>query len=228
MKRSLEKEIIDLEKLDEAATRKTYRLITHVNRFLGGTHVILHHLEKFSRNWPPGATIRILDVASGPADIDEAILKWAKKKSLRVSITAFDLSYEVLSMARTTPLSLVQGKNLEFPFPDNSFDYVLSSLFFHHLSDEDIVASLRAFDRLAKRGVIINDLRRSRAAYFGISFLALFTGDAIFQNDAPLSVLRGFKRDEAESFVSRAALPYIKYSPHYAFRFALAGEKHDA
>ena len=87
--RSTEKEIIDLRALTPEENLSTFRLIALINHFLGGTTVILNHLEKFSKKWPENQTIQILDLGTGISDIPEAILKWAEKKGVEVIIVAY-------------------------------------------------------------------------------------------------------------------------------------------
>jgi hypothetical protein len=45
------------------------------------------------------------------------------------------------------------------------------------------------------------------------------------RHDAPVSVAQAFTRGEAEAFVDRAGLHYLRYKRHAAHRFTLAGEK---
>ena len=228
--RSQEKEIMDLSPLTYEESVSVYKLIARVNQYLGGTGVILRHLRRFSREWKPGQTIRILDVGSGGADIPKAIALWFRKRKWPAQITTLDLNGEAVRMAKNQledypEITCVQGSCFELPFPENSFHYVISSMFFHHLSDAEAVLALKAFDQITSRGIIINDLVRSRRAFWGIKLFAAFTGNKIFQNDAPLSVLRGFVAKEADSLIERSGLSYLKFHRHFAHRFALAGEK---
>jgi ubiquinone/menaquinone biosynthesis C-methylase UbiE len=69
-------------------------------------------------------------------DGDPRILEIAKKKALKAaSGTTFDL-----------------GMSYELPYADKSFDRVLSSLFFHHLSHEDKGRTLKEVYRVLRSG----------------------------------------------------------------------------
>ena len=229
--RSIEKEIIDLRKLTPEETASVYPLIARVNRRLGGTRVILHYLEEFSRRWDHEKIIRILDVGTGVADIPAAILRWAKQKKIKIHITALDIDSENLTLAKhrldsITDISFVQASSMQLPFAEQSFDYVMASLFFHHLSDEEIIQNLKNFDHLAKQGIIINDLVRSPAAYAGFFLFSLAAGrNAIFRHDGLLSVKRSFRLAEARQYIEKAGLSYLKPQRHFAFRMAIAGQK---
>ena len=59
------------------------------------------------------------------------------------------------------------------------------------------VELLRKLRRIARRAVIVNDLRRHRVPWAFIATVAHVTRrDPMFRHDAPLSVLRGFTVDE--------------------------------
>ena len=82
----------------------------------------------------------------------------------------------------------------------------------------------------SKRGFFVNDLQRHPLAYHGIRVLtSLFSGSELVRNDAPLSVLRGFKRREWEALAkpSQDAHEGLKYTLTYewAFRWLLIGYK---
>jgi len=228
-RRSDEKEKMDLGQMSAREARDTYRLIHLVNRFLGGTRVILHHLRHFSRRWRPGQRVRILDVGAGNADIPRAVIDWARKKPYDVFLTALDNSLPAVRLmqkecAEYPEIFPLQGSVHNLPFSQKSFDYVISSMFFHHLNDSEIASTLQSFEGIASRGIIINDLLRHPLAYAGIYLLSRLTSDSFFRYDAPLSVLRGFSVAEAGALISKSGIPYLRFYRHTTFRLALAGE----
>ena len=241
-------EIMDTAGLDYETTAEVYGEIRKVNRFLGGRRAVLKHLRQFLSPGvilkEPKATegarsfaslrmttsVRILDVASGAGDIPAAIVRWARRKKIPVRVTVFDLNPHALCYARKNfgdypEIDFVRGDSFKLPFRDGSFDYVISSLFFHHLKEDEIIAALQSFDRIARRGIVVNDLVRSPAAYAGFLLFSSFSRSEIFRRDGALSVRRGFRRPEIEAMIRRSGLGYLKYYRHFAFRFAVAGEK---
>ena len=229
-KRSRQKEILDLETPPADEVFEAYRLIDRVNRFLGGTSGILYHFKSFARQWDKKKVIRILDIGSGSCDIPKTIVRWAKRKGYRVKVVGLDTSEAALAFAaenvKTLPeIALVRGSVFSLPFKQQSFDYAISSLFFHHLSDDQIPYVLKSLDELTQQGLVINDLLRRLRAYLWISFFSLWTKSRVFKTDAPLSVLRGFKRKEIEALIKKSGLHYLKFHYHFPHRFALAGEK---
>ena len=225
--RSSQNEIIDLRPLTPEENRSAFKRISWVNRFLGGTGVILHHLKRFSKNWNSGEVIRILDLGTGISDIPEAIIKWGNKKGFRIQIAALDLFHESLKSGRPNPgIFPVQASCFAPPFQNQTFDYVIASMFFHHLSDPEICEVLRQSSLMAKRGVIMNDLYRSFIPYIGFWLLTLFTGDPIFRNDGLISIQRGFRIQDLKDWISKTELSFLKPRCHiFSFRVALAGEK---
>jgi hypothetical protein len=99
-------------------------------------------------------------------------------------------------------------------------------MFFHHLGNEEIPPLLTRLNALAKRGLIINDLLRTWAAYLGIKTVCSFIQNRPFRYDAPLSVRRGFRENEINNFVKSCGFGHLQFYYHFACRFALAGEKH--
>lgn len=227
--RSAEKEIMDLQELPLEQTEHIYWLIARVNRFLGGSEAVLSHLRTFSRRWSK-SPIQILDVAAGGGDIAKAILDWSRKKRFKIEMTLLDISQNALEVAQARlreypEVRFVQGSVFDLPARLGVYDYAICSMFFHHLEDREIPLVLQTLDAVSSRGIIVNDLIRSKAAFYGIRLLSLFTSDPVFKNDAVLSVKKGFRKDEILRLVALSHVNYLKYAEHFAYRFTLAGEK---
>jgi len=61
--------------------------------------------------------------------------------------------------------------------------------------------------RVARRGIVINDLRRNRLAWLGAWLLSrLVTGNRYTRHDAPLSVRRAYTLAELTSLMAAAGL----------------------
>jgi hypothetical protein len=103
-------------------------------------------------------------------------------------------------------------------------DYVTATHFFHHLTDEEVVSILMEFDRVARRGIIVNDLLRSRRALAWIRLFTLFANPCV-KADGPLSVRRSFTLAEIKALAARSGLHWLKVRVHFGHRFTLAGER---
>ncbi len=201
-----------------------------MNRLLGGANAVLAHLKQFSKEWPGQTLIRILDIGAGGCDIPHAIIQWARKNEHRIEITCLDISEQALAFSKKQnrdfpEIKLVHADVFNLPFEIKTFDYVISSMFFHHLTDDEIVQVLKVSGLMAKRGIIINDLLRRKRAWAWIKLFSRFTSNRPFRNDGPLSVLRGFKKSEFERLIEKSGVVYLKYYEHFGHRFAAAGEK---
>jgi hypothetical protein len=74
----------------------------------------------------------------------------------------------------------------------------------------------------AALGFFINDLHRHAFAYYSIRALTrLFSKSYLVKNDAPLSVLRGFKKKEFISLLNQAGIPNYTIRWRWAFRWLI-------
>ena len=213
---------------DPALVRQSLRFLRRANRLLGYTRSTLGHLERFSRSWKAGERIRVIDFATGSADVPRAILRWADRRGWDVRVVGVDLHAETARQALAGEgdprLRIVRGDVLALPFADGSFDYATTSLFLHHLDDANAVRVLAAMSRVARRGIIAGDLLRRRRAYAWIKLFTLFA-NPIVKHDGPASVAQAFTPAEVLALRDRAGVGYATYHRHFAHRFVLAGEK---
>jgi ubiquinone/menaquinone biosynthesis C-methylase UbiE len=218
---------MDRPSVDPRGLRASLRFIRQINLLLGYNRATITHLARFARTWRAGQRIDILDVATGSADLPRAILRWGRRHGFNLRIVAVDRHPQTVCQARLLPeprLHIVQADALSLPFDAGSFDYVLSSMFLHHLDDERALLHLGSMDRLARRGILVADLLRHRRAYV---WTALFTafGPRMLRHDALLSVARSFTRPQIMRLRDRAQLHYTRYHRHFGHRFVLTGQK---
>ncbi|RPH51116.1 MAG: methyltransferase domain-containing protein [Planctomycetota bacterium] len=210
--RSTEPELLDLETPPPEEQERIAGYLAFVNRWLGGTAAVAHHL----RDVKEPATV--LDVAAGAADIPRDLAR----RFPHLTCIAFDLSEWMLRLGGGIPR--IRGDVRWFPFRDRSVDYVIATHFFHHLTDDQIVPVLREFDRVARRGIIVNDLCRNRRALFWIKLLTLGANRYV-KYDGPQSVRKAFTAEELEALARRAGLDWLRVRGHFAHRLTLAGER---
>jgi ubiquinone/menaquinone biosynthesis C-methylase UbiE len=97
---------------------------------------------------------RVLDLACGTGTL--AI--WVKEGVPGADVFGVDGDRQILSLAqrkahkRGVEIVFDHGFSTELPYDNSSFDRVLSSLFFHHLSREDKVRTAREVYRVLKPG----------------------------------------------------------------------------
>lgn len=229
--RNFRAELLDLDEAPFEEVKDSLNDVRRVNRYLSGYRVLLHHITPFLENHTESRPLSILDAATGSADQPIAVIRMARRLGKPVSITALDINEKMLKYsreagARFPELDFVQGDALSLPFADASFDVVINSLSLHHFSEENAVTMLKGFSRVAKRGVIINDLHRSRVAWAAIYLLTrLMTQNRLTRYDAPVSVMNAFLPSEMRSLAERAGWEQFEIHRHFPYRLALVETK---
>ncbi len=102
-------------------------------------------------------------------------------------------------------------------------DVVICSQLLHHFDDEKAAALLREMDRVARRCVIVSDLRRSWLAAAGIWLASwpLFF-HPVSRHDGVVSVLRGYTVPELRMLVRSATGRDATTRTRAGFRIASA------
>jgi hypothetical protein len=203
--------------------------LRRINRYLGGQRALARHLfpmiEALGRQ-----RVRVLDVGTGSADIPAMVVRWARRRQLRVEFVVLDLNEYTAREARAQTarypeISVVRADARRLPFAERSFDLVTASLFLHHF-DTPLAAQLMAsFARVARVAFIINDLRRHPVAYYSIKLLTrLLLRNRLVRHDAALSVRRGFTERDVAEIARQAAVP-LRVSRHFPYRLILIGQR---
>jgi 2-polyprenyl-3-methyl-5-hydroxy-6-metoxy-1,4-benzoquinol methylase len=222
-------ELLDLPDNSDEEVRENLRDLERLNRYLGGTRTVLLHLRGMiaeRRQTRP----MILDVATGAADIPRAICRWARHRGLTVAVEAVDRSHQVLAAATEWSASFpeIQLRQVDvppLPYPDKSFDYILCSLLFHHLTEAEGIDLLREMARVARHGLIVNDVTRSRSARL-LTWIGtrLLSRSRLTRHDGPISILRGFRPKELLHMAGEAGLHNARVRLHPWFRIVLTSE----
>jgi ubiquinone/menaquinone biosynthesis C-methylase UbiE len=220
---------------DQATLAGNLRDLARINWLLGGAGLSMRAMRGLLVPTPPAAAtapdiLRVLDVGTGAADIPLAMLR-VRGPWRGVRVTAVDSRPEVIEAAiairpelsahPSLELAVADGRSL--PFPDGAFDVAHASLVLHHLEPDAAVRLLRELRRVARTGVIVNDLARSRVAWLGAWLLVhAITRNRYTLHDGPLSVRRAYTRAEARELLAEAALrPIVEVGGLLAHRWAI-------
>jgi ubiquinone/menaquinone biosynthesis C-methylase UbiE len=220
---------MDRPDADPAMLARSLRFIRTINAALGYTRATLRHLERFSRTWSKCETIRVIDFATGSADVPRAVLRWADARGFDVRVVGVELHAETArtaarASAHDRRFTIVQADVLDLPFGDGSFDYALTSMFLHHLPDDHVVRVMQSMSRVARRGIIAADLIRNRRAYAWITLFTL-VANPMLRHDARVSVRQGFTRGEILALRDRAGIGFARFYRHFGHRLVLAGQR---
>ncbi|MFC4777650.1 methyltransferase domain-containing protein [Paenibacillus sp. GCM10023252] len=230
MERLMAKEWLDEEEaVEPAELERSLGEVWNVNRYLGGNPALFTHLRRMLLELHhSGRTsrIRMLDVATGLADIPLAVHKWCHARRIKVEIVGADLHPRIVELAsRRTKgvegVSIVQADGTCLPYGEDSFDIVFSNLALHHMTDEEAVLMLAEINRVARSGWVVTDLERHPLAYRAAQLLARFVWRSpVTKHDGPMSVLRSFTAAEAR-LLAKEVGGEVKVHRHFPYRLAL-------
>jgi trans-aconitate methyltransferase len=206
------------ELMDEPSSRADLIACLHdlaqVNALLRGHRPTFKWLNQFAAT---RQQLIILDVGCGDGDALRKTAQWAKEKRIEARLIGLDLNPETVSIAKeATP----QRYNIDF-VAANVFDYqprqpvdlIVSSLFTHHLNDDEIVRFIGWMESNARLGWFVNDLSRAETPYLLFKLLAKAARWHRFvQHDGPVSVARAFKPDDWQRLCAAAGLADDAYS----------------
>jgi SAM-dependent methyltransferase len=222
-------ELLDGPLDDPAALAGNLRDLRRINRWLGGASLSTAAIEALAAH---RAQLTLLDVGTGGGDIPVALLDWAHRRDRRLSVVGIDSRPEIIALAVRAHLAgapdgrleLQIGDGRSLPYPDRSFDVAHSSLVLHHLDPADAVELLREMGRVARLGVVVNDLHRGRLAWLGAWLMShLLTGNRYPRHDAPMSVRRAYQVPEANDLLRTAGLtPVCTIRGAFGQRYAIA------
>jgi hypothetical protein len=89
-------------------------------------------------------------------------------------------------------------------------DVVIASQVLHHLPHHLAVRWIAQFAAVARRAVVLADLRRSRVAMAALWLVSFPLGlDAISRNDGVVSLRRGYTRREFNALLADAGAPQV-------------------
>jgi len=179
-----------------AELRSCLRDIAWLNRTLFGYRPILTWLETLNLQNAP-QPIRILDVGSGYGDTLRRIDQWAQAKGIALELTGLDLNPDATAIAaEASPtrsrIHWVTGDVFAYN-PPQPPHLIMSSLFAHHLSDDEVVRFVQWMEHHAVTSWFINDLSRNITPYRLLYwFCRLMRLHPFVQNDGPVSIARAF------------------------------------
>lgn len=230
-RRRSDPELMDGPGLPAAEVEDAYRVLRRVNRqFFGGMGSLRRELRRWlDEDRPPhGSTVVLLDLGSGSGDLPSAAAGWVRERGRSPLTIALDRDPIALRMAATSEASAVRADAMRLPFPDRSVEVVSAVKFAHHFEGPALVRLLAEMARVARRRVIVLDIRRDWLAYWGfLAWSRLFTRSRLVRHDGALSVLRGFTAAELSDLARSLDVPDYRWEvrPHLGFQLALVGRR---
>ncbi|HEX5972085.1 MAG TPA: methyltransferase domain-containing protein [Gemmatimonadaceae bacterium] len=195
---------------------RSLRDVRRSNTLLGGTHAVVAEL---SRLLPAlGAHATLLDVGTGLADIPFRAARRTRRSGVALTTFGVDEAASLLVAARSRLDAGTCADARRLPFADASVDVVTCSQVLHHFPDDEIPGVLRELQRVARRYVVVSDLRRSWLAALGFWMVSWPLGfHPVTRHDGFTSVLRGFTARELARHVRHAtgSAPDVRRHPGF-------------
>lgn len=229
-KRSYKKELLDRDDIPFADIKQNMQELDFINAKLGGHKITLEGVKAMIRKIKKDKKglmegVSILEIGCGGGDNLRVIKNYCAKKNISVRLSGIDINPHCIEFARTRKENggirfISSDYKLVDPLPKP--DIIFNSLFCHHFTDDEMRNILTWMKEHSAAGFFINDLHRHPLAYYSIKWLTrLFSKSYLVKNDAPLSVLRGFRRRELEMFNAQCSILNAQVNWKWAFRWLL-------
>ena len=220
--RSPEKELLDGVNLPFEDIRLNMQELDVINSTLGGHRITLAGIRALlPEKVPTTSPWHICEIGCGGGDNLRVVRQYLERKGIPAVYTGIDLNPHCTAFAECRDENAgitflcADYQHATFASPP---DIIFSSLFCHHFDDKKLQEQWLWMKENARLGFFINDLHRHPLAYYAIRYLTRwFSRSYLVKHDAPLSVLRGFRR--AELLALQQALPPANISLHWQWAF---------
>jgi 2-polyprenyl-3-methyl-5-hydroxy-6-metoxy-1,4-benzoquinol methylase len=223
IQRSYQPELLDAPDIPFADIKRNMQELNTINTLLGGHAITVKGIAQLIGN---RKDIHVCEIGCGGGDNLIAINNYCQQHHIKVHFAGIDIKQACIDFAATkTALQLNTDwivSDYEQIYFDSKPDIIFSSLFCHHFSDEQLITQLQWMQANSKLGFFINDLERNCIAYYAIKFITnIFSKSYLVKNDAPLSVLRGFTKQEWMRLFAKAGFKTYSITWQWAFRYLI-------
>ena len=227
--RSYQSELLDEPNIPKQLLFQNLRELDFINKTLGGHAITIAGIKQLVTD--KNKTYHIVDIGCGGGDAMKYIADWAQKNNYKIKLTGVDMNADAIEYMKNNCSGYSEIKGVVSDYRDylkhnTDIDIVHCSLFCHHLKDDELTELFYHLKKHAQIGFVINDLERNRFAYYSIKLLTrLFNGSKLVKNDAPLSVLRGFKKGELLDLFKKTEIENVSIKWKWAFRYLVISKK---
>ena len=220
--RSYTKELLDGTNIPFEDIAVNMKELEFINSHLGGHAITVKGFKRLAGN---KKKISICEIGCGGGDNLKAVADFCEKNHIEAQFTGIDINDDCIAFAKgkagTRKVRFIASDYRLVNF-DHKPDIVFSSLFCHHFTDDEVVKMLQWMKHNATTGFFINDLHRNALAYNFIKYSAkFFSKSYLLKNDAPLSVLRGFRKNEWQKIFVKAGIRDYSIQWKWAFRYLI-------
>ncbi len=220
-RRTVLPEQMDQPGVSEDALRHALAGLRRINRISLATRRILSSMRQFT-----DADASVLDIACGGGDMLLALAREAARRRQKLRCTGLDAHPDIIRIASANAAKHLPGA--EFICADAlsaslpACDFALSTLFLHHLRQQEAVVLLQKMCASARYAVIIDDLLRSVPGYvLALAGTRLLSRSSIVHSDGPLSVRNAFTLPEVRRLLHDAGIEHYHLRRCWPERFHL-------
>ncbi|MFK7813907.1 MAG: methyltransferase domain-containing protein [Maribacter sp.] len=220
--RSNQPELMDDFREGLKSLRVVFDDINRVNTILGGSSITVNAVAKLIKK-NPQESYTIVDMGCGDGNMLREVAKYCKKRGIKVRLIGIDLNAEALQLGEEASIDyldieFLHRDILELRVTDLNCDIVINTLTMHHFVNKDLLTFLEKFNQLASIGVVINDLHRSRWAYYLFkAFSLIFIKTETAKIDGLISISKGFIKSDLIQYSK--SLPNIKHDIKWKWAF---------
>ncbi len=200
-------ELLDDPEADPRVVEESLGNIARANRWFGGRSALCYGLRRALRDVSRGETLVLLDIGTGLGDLPSVAVRWGAAHGLRIVAVGLERNRTAAFLASSRGLPTVFGCAGAVPIRAKGVDVVTVSQVAHHLSTEAVIRLFRECNRLARRAVVISDLRRADLATLAYHCGArLLRFDPVTLSDGLTSIRRGYTLAEFSELLRRAGI----------------------
>lgn len=228
--RRLRREQMDDPSLDAAEHAKALAGLRRLNAASRTTASVWSAIRQ-TTGVAAGDRLRVLDVASGGGDLAIGLSRVASAAGLNAEVLGVDFSPTAVGIAvkavpNGAPVRFEVRDALGEPLPEA--DVVVSSLFLHHLTEEQTRTLLAAMAAAAPN-VVVSDLRRSLAGYaLAHAACRTLSRSSIVHFDGPRSVEGAYTAEELRRLAAEAGMSDVRVRHAWPQRLLLTWHRGQA
>lgn len=209
--------------ISRAAIEKTLQYLHLVNKFLGGNRNLTRGLNYFLQKFPEKRNWHILDLGCADGKSLEIMKAWAEESGCSISFSGLDINPSSIEMAKENSklqhVNFIVADIFDPKLDFSGVDIVTGNLFFHHLSDDQIVVLMNKVNN-AGCHLLINDLQRSRLSWVLFrAFTYLTSAPKMARNDGEVSIQRSFRKRELEELARSSGFRQFNVKWNWTFRY---------
>lgn len=196
--------------------------INRVNSILGGSSITVNAVSQLISN-SPQESYTIVDMGCGDGNMLREVAQFCRKRNIQVKLIGIDLNAEALQLAKKASsdypeIEFLHQDILLLEATDLNCDIVINTLCMHHFVNKDLLLFLDKFNQLARIGVVINDLHRSRLAYYLFKLFSLiFIRTETAKIDGLISISKGFIKSDLIQYSK--SFPDVKHDIRWKWAF---------